>query len=131
MTVRGILEHGTRIHIHARVFDFDDTNSTVTSLADVAERSARLVRVLDETGVERGDVVATLCSNYRTHLEAVRAAICYTSKSAGNPKGVAYGQRRVFVHLSPAAGRGASGLGQDDRILIMRCPALGGSPGST
>ena len=216
MTVRGILEHGARIHRHARVVDFDGTTPTATPFAEVADRSARLATALDELGVGRGDVVATLCWNHRAHLEAYLAvpsmgavlhtlnlrlfpdqlawimehapdaalivdadllellaevladgrvprlgpilvvggdgaplasrtthayeevvaaaapfsawseldetdpaAICYTSGTTGNPKGVVYGQRSVFVHSLASMARDTFGIGQDDRILMM------------
>lgn len=216
MTVRGILEHGARIHRHARVVDFDGTAPTTTSFAEVADRSARLATALNELGVGRGDVVATLCWNHRAHLEAYLAvpsmgavlhplnlrlfpdqlawimehapdaalivdaellellaevvadgrvpelgpilvvggdgtpvagrnshayepvvgaaepftawpdldetdpaAICYTSGTTGNPKGVVYGQRSVFVHSLASMARDTFGIGQDDRILMM------------
>jgi fatty-acyl-CoA synthase len=216
LTVRGLYEHGARLHRRSRLVDFDGETLVPTPFPEVADRAARLATALGDLGVRRGDVVATLCWNHRAHMEAYLAvpsmgavlhtlnlrlfpdqlawimehapdaalivdadllpllgevldggrvpglgpilvvggdgtpvagrstlayeatvdaaapleawpevdetdpaAICYTSGTTGNPKGVVYGQRSVFVHSLASMARDTFGIGQDDRVLMM------------
>ncbi len=51
--------------------------------------------------------------------ENAAAAICYTSGTTGDPKGVVYSQRTVFMHSLASMARDTFGIGQDDRILLL------------
>ncbi|MCC5884949.1 MAG: long-chain-fatty-acid--CoA ligase [Gammaproteobacteria bacterium] len=51
--------------------------------------------------------------------ENAAAAICYTSGTTGDPKGVVYSQRTVFTHSLASMARDTFGIGQDDRILLL------------
>jgi fatty-acyl-CoA synthase len=49
--------------------------------------------------------------------EASAAAMCYTSGTTGNPKGVVYSHRSTFLHSLGVCSGEALGLHQEDRIL--------------
>jgi fatty-acyl-CoA synthase len=49
--------------------------------------------------------------------EAHAAAMCYTSGTTGNPKGVVYSHRSTFLHSLGVCSGEALGLSQDDGIL--------------
>jgi fatty-acyl-CoA synthase len=51
--------------------------------------------------------------------ERAAAAMCYTSGTTGNPKGVAYSHRSAFLHSLAAMTPNGLGLSERDRILTI------------
>ena len=51
--------------------------------------------------------------------ERQAAAMCYTSGTTGNPKGVTYSHRSVFLHSLGSMGHDAFGICHADRVLMM------------
>ena len=51
--------------------------------------------------------------------ENAAAVICYTTGTTGNPKGVAYSHRTIFLHSLGALGVDTFGINQTDRILLL------------
>ncbi len=51
--------------------------------------------------------------------ERAAAAMCYTSGTTGNPKGVAYSHRSTFLHSFGITSAQAMGFNQDDRLLLI------------
>lgn len=49
--------------------------------------------------------------------ESAAAAMCYTTGTTGDPKGVVYGHRSTFLHSLAACSGGSLGLSETDRIL--------------
>ncbi len=49
--------------------------------------------------------------------ERSAAAMCYTSGTTGNPKGVVYTHRSAFLHSLALCSAGALGICEDDRVL--------------
>lgn len=51
--------------------------------------------------------------------ERSAAAMCYTSGTTGNPKGVVYSHRSTFLHSFAACSADVFGLSQSDRVLLI------------
>jgi fatty-acyl-CoA synthase len=51
--------------------------------------------------------------------ERQAAALCYTSGTTGNPKGVLYSHRSISLHSTATLMKDAVGLGRDERILAV------------
>jgi fatty-acyl-CoA synthase len=51
--------------------------------------------------------------------ERQAAAMCYTSGTTGNPKGVAYSHRSMYLHSLASLSNNAMGLSDRDRILAI------------
>ena len=47
------------------------------------------------------------------------AAMCYTSGTTGNPKGVVYSHRSTFLHSMAACSSNGVGIGSDDSVLAV------------
>lgn len=51
--------------------------------------------------------------------ETAAAAVCYTSGTTGNPKGVVYSHRTIYLHSLASMAANAFGLSEHDRILLL------------
>jgi fatty-acyl-CoA synthase len=51
--------------------------------------------------------------------EREAAALCYTSGTTGNPKGVLYSHRSMTLHSAGVLMSGSLGVGADDRMLLV------------
>ncbi len=51
--------------------------------------------------------------------ERAAAAMCYTSGTTGNPKGVAYSHRSIYLHSMAVSSAQALAVGQMDRLLLI------------
>ena len=51
--------------------------------------------------------------------ERSAAAMCYTSGTTGNPKGVAYSHRSTYLHSLASLGAPVLGLDEPDRLLVI------------
>jgi fatty-acyl-CoA synthase len=51
--------------------------------------------------------------------ETSAAAVCYTSGTTGNPKGVVYSHRTTFVHSLASRATDTFGISENDRVLLL------------
>ncbi len=51
--------------------------------------------------------------------ETDAAAVCYTSGTTGNPKGVAYSHRSIYLHSMYVVSPSAFGISHNDRVLAV------------
>lgn len=51
--------------------------------------------------------------------ETAAAAICYTSGTTGNPKGIVYSHRTTFIHSLASRATDTFGISEHDRILLL------------
>ena len=51
--------------------------------------------------------------------ERAAAAMCYTSGTTGNPKGVAYSHRSTYLHAFGVMARQTLGVAEGDRVLLI------------
>ena len=72
-----------------------------------------------DSPIEYEELLAGEQPGYRwpSIAETDAAAMCYTSGTTGNPKGVVYSHRSTFLHSLGVCSGEALGLHQDDRIL--------------
>jgi fatty-acyl-CoA synthase len=115
-------------HAEDRVLLVDD--SLVPLLARVRDQLETVEHVVV---VGRGDAaVLGRALRYEELLAAERpgfawpeldersaAAMCYTSGTTGNPKGVVYGHRSTYLHSLTACAGFTFALGERDRILLI------------
>jgi fatty-acyl-CoA synthase len=57
--------------------------------------------------------------DYPDNDERQAAALCYTSGTTGNPKGVLYSHRSISLHSTGTLMRDGTGLGRNDRVLAV------------
>jgi fatty-acyl-CoA synthase len=57
--------------------------------------------------------------DYPSVQERQAAALCYTSGTTGNPKGVLYSHRSISLHSTASLMRDALGLSRSDRALVV------------
>jgi fatty-acyl-CoA synthase len=89
------------------------TNYVVMGDGDTGElpNALRYEELLEEAGAEEFD--------YPELDERQAAALCYTSGTTGNPKGVLYSHRSISLHSSATLMTDANGLSRADRVLAV------------
>ncbi len=104
------------------------------TLAELFEPVLPLLESVEHIIAIGGDVDFTgfNCHNYEKLLadqpteydwpeldETSAAAVCYTSGTTGNPKGVVYSHRTTFVHSMASRATDTFGISEHDRILLL------------
>ncbi len=87
--------------------DTDEDQSALDSLPNAVPYE----ELLERAGPEGFD--------YPELDERQAAALCYTSGTTGNPKGVLYSHRSISLHSSATLMKDANGLSQADRVLAV------------
>jgi fatty-acyl-CoA synthase len=97
---------------------------TFTTLRHLVVMDDGMGEVPDISGVEVHDYEALLAGAEPHPLEVVRdedtaAAMCYTSGTTGNPKGVVYSHRSIWLHTMAAMSSAGLTLGEEDKALAI------------
>jgi fatty-acyl-CoA synthase len=79
------------------------------------------VSVLGRSSIAYDELIAGEPTGYDWPLldEDDAAAMCYTSGTTGNPKGVVYSHRSMWLHSLAATSASTLGLSGEDRILVV------------
>jgi len=80
-------------------------------LAPLQESGKTVVRYAELIDAESPDFAWPQIDEYSA------AAMCYTSGTTGNPKGVVYSHRSSFLHTMAACSTNGMGVGASDRVL--------------
>ncbi|MDR7101119.1 long-chain-fatty-acid--CoA ligase [Croceicoccus sp. BE223] len=138
----GAVLHTLNLRLHVEQLDFimrDAGDRVLIADADLLAGMGRELGALQDLDllVVTGDVgrIAHLgipCVAYEDFIaghapmeafpepdETSAAAACYTSGSTGNPKGVVYSHRTVFLHSLGSMAANAFALSDRDRILLL------------
>jgi fatty-acyl-CoA synthase len=59
------------------------------------------------------------CFDWPELDERVGAVMCYTSGTTGNPKGVVYSHRSIYLHSMSINSANCVGLSQNDRLMVV------------
>jgi acyl-CoA synthetase (AMP-forming)/AMP-acid ligase II len=81
---------------------------------DALPGALRYEDLLEQAGTDSGEPF-----EYPDLDERQAAALCYTSGTTGNPKGVLYSHRSISLHSTAALMTDALGLSQRDRALVV------------
>ena len=103
------------------------------SLVEIFEPVIPLLETVEQLLIVDGDIECEFATHdYRELLaqqpaqydwpeldETSAAAVCYTSGTTGNPKGVVYSHRTTFMHSLASRATDTFGINERDRILLL------------
>lgn len=106
--------------------------SLLPQLSEALDKSSvEIVIVIGEDDVKRPDLKQKIV-NYHDVLAAQdgafawpeldenqAAAVCYTSGTTGDPKGVVYSHKTIYIHSFASMAADTFGISQHDRILLV------------
>jgi fatty-acyl-CoA synthase len=97
--------------------------STVERIVVVGEGDLSALEALGEIGVTIAytDLIAGKPTEYEWPDidEREAAAMCFTSGTTGNPKGVAYSHRSTYLHSLASTSSATLGIASTDRVLVV------------
>ncbi|MFG2949260.1 fatty acid--CoA ligase [Streptomyces adustus] len=95
--------------------------TTVHTVIAVGEGDLAALRASGKTVIRYEDFLAGHPTTYDWPRldENAAAAMCYTSGTTGNPKGVVYSHRSTYLHSMAACSTGGFEVGLDDAVLAI------------
>ena len=101
-----------------------DVFAPVVPLLDTVRHVLMVGSADSLSGIDCSDYAQLLlqhepCFDWPLLDETSAAAICYTSGTTGNPKGVVYSHRTTFVHSLASRATDTFGVSEHDRILLL------------
>ncbi|BBX11748.1 long-chain fatty acid--CoA ligase [Mycobacterium novum] len=96
-----------------------DTVRTVIVVGDGDTSALKALGSAGKTVLRYADVLAAESDEFDWPVidENSAAAMCYTSGTTGNPKGVVYSHRSSYLHTMAACTANGVGIGTDDSVL--------------
>ena len=114
-----VLLDASLVKVLAPVLAQLDTVHTVIVVGDCPEGQAGLLQDSGKTMLQYAEVIGGESTEFDWPQidERSAAAMCYTSGTTGNPKGVVYSHRSTFLHSLAVCTSNGIGVGASDKVL--------------